>query len=302
MSYEIIYDKQFIKLDDETVIPMILAGSSNCFEAGRKGRNGKGDRSWWCITNYSNKQFYVNKLKLLEAVNIDIEKTVEAGMIKKSWEEKARTREEVLNSYGYHTSLALRTRNTGALTADKYFNFFKNGIRKAMTIEQLAEIGIHLQFSVYRWHTYKFSKTVPLVPVIDSVKEFYRQVKIFEKYKNTCIITEEGKEPHSPSISLYFDCHDDAVTAKLKSVRYKKKRSYKYIEQPFYYTLENDRGYLHKYTKFGYRYSSSWPGKQFPTENMALSYKNSLIKLKRMSAETWNIVKIDKSAQFKSYE
>ena len=30
MSYEIIYDKQFIKVSEDKFVPMILTGSNNC--------------------------------------------------------------------------------------------------------------------------------------------------------------------------------------------------------------------------------------------------------------------------------
>ena len=48
MSYEIIYDKQFIKVrkdNQDLHVPMVLSGSNNCYE-----HSGRRERSWFPFT------------------------------------------------------------------------------------------------------------------------------------------------------------------------------------------------------------------------------------------------------------
>lgn len=61
MSYEIIYNKQFVSLRKTgEVIPMLLAGSNNCYDIGLYGRNGRRSRDW------SNDRYYHQKGKISE--------------------------------------------------------------------------------------------------------------------------------------------------------------------------------------------------------------------------------------------
>lgn len=38
MSYEIVYDREFIKTNDGRIIPLVLSGSNNCWTTGVSGR------------------------------------------------------------------------------------------------------------------------------------------------------------------------------------------------------------------------------------------------------------------------
>ena len=49
MSVDIIYEKQFIDLKDGRYVPLLLSGSSNCYEYSSNGRERRA-RNWWLLT------------------------------------------------------------------------------------------------------------------------------------------------------------------------------------------------------------------------------------------------------------
>jgi len=112
MSYTIVYDRQFIKLEDGRIIPMILCGSNNCWQTTWNGKERR-ERYW---TPY--------------------------------WEQTvpAYTPEDLIKrveSYcgGEYQEHFMRG---GKWVDDAAFlRFFQNGIKQAKTIKELADERIH---------------------------------------------------------------------------------------------------------------------------------------------------------------
>jgi len=138
MSYDIFYDKQFVKLNDNTFIPMVLVGSNNCYDW-----NNKRSRSW---SNFS----------FLLSFSI-------AGSMEQMLERQAKTRADKLEQYpdeyndksfGNYTSLSNGGRGCN-MTYGQYLGIVKTGCKKALTIEQLKEERITLNV-----HTYNSNDTV----------------------------------------------------------------------------------------------------------------------------------------------
>lgn len=108
MSYEIVYAREFIKLSDGRIIPMILCGSNNCYETGRSGRERR-SREWY--------PFFFG-------ANINPAFTVAELM--------QRVYSFVPSTYGEHFM-----RNGKYVDDDGFVRFFGNGIKNAKTFEEI---------------------------------------------------------------------------------------------------------------------------------------------------------------------
>ena len=74
MSYNIIYDKQFVKLDQNAFIPMLLCGSNNVISYDRSNR-GRRSRNWYChdyILRGAENRFYGSAESILNNVQKEI--------------------------------------------------------------------------------------------------------------------------------------------------------------------------------------------------------------------------------------
>ena len=106
MGYTIIYDKKFIKTNGG-VIPLVLAGSSNCYTSTYAGRE-KRERSWCC---FSYKGPCPSAETLMEEVFKDIP-----------------------SNHNEHFVY-----NGKWVDDNGFVNFFKSGIRNALTLEELLD-------------------------------------------------------------------------------------------------------------------------------------------------------------------
>ena len=115
MSYEILYAKKFIKLSDNTFIPLVLSGSNNCttFVNGREVR----ERHWWVL----------------------------GGLVKKTEEEICEWAKSCLSS-SYSTEWFKS--GSSWISGDDIFSFIKNSAKRASTIEEILEANPHVSLSV----------------------------------------------------------------------------------------------------------------------------------------------------------
>jgi len=135
MSYEIIYDKQFVKVNDDIFIPMILAGSNNCYEYSPSGKERR-SRSWF---NFS---FLLNGAISGSIENmLDKQADVRANKIKQYPDEYKD------KDFGYYTGLSMG--GGCKVTYGQYIGIVKTGCKKALTIEQLKEEHITITISTY---------------------------------------------------------------------------------------------------------------------------------------------------------
>lgn len=308
MSYDIMYDKQFVKLPNDKFIPMILCGSNNVISYDRSER-GRRSRDWWCHTNILKEvgsTFFGTAKEILDGVESVIASTVKSNAnVKRSYEDRIYTEDEVRKAFGYFTSLAVGTQSTGQCTATKYYNLYKNGIKNSMTIKELSEANIHLEFSVYYYHKDKLSIPIPKWnrKNIESEKEFFSILKKAQKYIKDCVVTnEDHSDPHSPSLSLYF-ANSSWVEDRVKYIRKKEQRNWTGWADDIrdhFFTLQNDKGFLYKYTRNGYKYSWSSPMKFWKTFDEADKYRKSLISKGRSFAKDWRVERINKEHNFQT--
>lgn len=158
MPNEIIYDRLFIKLKNDTYIPIIQHGSSNCWEYDFFTKREIPEKHWWNI----NHMYNPNTQKT----------TYQDFWTKEQLEELADE---------WKTKELFKSRET-PFTEDEFKRWFLNGTKKARTIEELKEYNITL----YIWvDTYFLNKNYfhyldiqnedELIPKINRIKEWIQE-------------------------------------------------------------------------------------------------------------------------------
>lgn len=299
MSYQIYYDKQFVRLGNQ-YIPMSLDGSNNCTET----HNGyeRRERNWNCRDYYFKSlglgQFFATSEIIFSSLNQWIEKQVKSSL-DSEYREPHEDADYIKKHWGYYTGESFGG-GCSSLSLDQYLNWWKSGIKNAMTIEQLDNIGVHLEFSCFQWHSYSYSLPVPQTNIIKTEEQFYIELKVWQDWAKECLITEDAKTFH-PSIYLHFAGHNsDYVTNALKRYRSQNRkvtvRPKIDVEQDHYFALYmENHGYLSKYTSRGFKYISyqSTSSKIFRTEKLAEKYRQDLIKKNRHLAQDWIVKKVE---------
>lgn len=109
MSYEIVYSRQFLKID-EKIIPLVLYGSNNCYEVTWKGKERR-ERSWNTMYFGANTWIAQTEDKIMERINSYCNREYQEHFVR-----------------------------NGKWVDDKgLIRFFQNGIKNAKTIEELQE-------------------------------------------------------------------------------------------------------------------------------------------------------------------
>lgn len=286
MSFDILYNRQFIKVDDKRVIPFVLIGSNNLYEA---GSNNKRVREWSNIFTYNDgKRVIVENDTLLANIDKYRERTMErcAEQVKEykddSWAYDDKR-------WGYHVGVAMYGKHTSTTTFSAYRSFFKNGIKEAMTIEQLFGVGVRISIRVSPYYDEKEfqADNIMVLPTIvfKTTQELVDTVAEYEAYY---------KDVKSATLWLSASGMDNYLERK----RYQRKRDKvkERVTVNEYYVIkhiENDT-YFTKGLKYGYRYSyHAISGKAFHSEAKAKAFH------KRMrNKELFAVTKIEDTRTF----
>lgn len=265
MSYEIIYDKQFIKLPKNQFIPMLYWGSNNCTEW-HNGRERRA-RDWEVFKYHCGGNFYATKEEILKSVEdfrlskIQQNKETNERYIAEGNEGWCDTYSD--KSFGYWSSIAIggSTRNT---TFGRYKGLFTTGMKKALTVEELREEGIRV--NVYS----------------NCYGDKYGDLKLYSEFPTNgeelikCI--NEAEETFKNAEGVYVSvklCGASETNMKwLRRKLFPKKTKQDeptdsvQIEGFWTYKAPNG-GYFHKFTARGYRYSYQSAKYKFLTEDEA---------------------------------
>jgi hypothetical protein len=179
MSYEIVYDKQFIKVETENglrYVPMVLMGSNNCYDL-----NGRRDRSWFPFT------LNVGLLGTVAEYVAYWENSRKEIIERNNAEKRDAWHTEYSDkSFGYWTSIAIN----GSTHKTSYSNtvgLFKTGCAKALTIEQLKYENVVV---VVRSGYIGSSDVESFSKAVASDKELLEAIaECNKKYEGTGIIT-----------------------------------------------------------------------------------------------------------------
>lgn len=286
MSYDIIYGKQFVKLRKTgEVIPMLLAGSNNCFEIGRGGRNGRRVRSWDSLRYYNRKGKISEKPEVI-LKNLDAELNRTLRRHRGSKEDKPA---DIRNHFGYYASIVVGSGHCGGTSWPLYRSQFANGIRNAMTIEELDKLGVNLNIHHYSYKE-ESPNGKPKSVDIKTEQEYFAEMKKWREWQAAA-----GK-------MFYLTFHPsntDAVLRRLRTSKQKPPKEKTVVEQDHSFVLTNGHNNLIKYTSRGYRYSySDTGGKKFMTEEAAEKYRKMLVDKGRYNADIWSVKRVDSSYSF----
>lgn len=158
MSNEIIYDRLFIKLKNNTYIPIIQHGSSNCWDYDFFTKREIPEKHWWNINHIYNHNTQ--------------ETTYRDFWTKEQLEELADE---------WKTKELFKSRET-PFTEDEFKRWFLNGTKKARTIEELKNYGITLYIWVDTYflnqnyfHYLDIQSEDDLIPKINRIKEWIQE-------------------------------------------------------------------------------------------------------------------------------
>jgi len=278
MSYDIIYGKQFVNLRKTgEVIPILLAGPSNCFEIGVGGRNGRRVRSW------DSDRYYNGKGKISERPAVILNK-LDAELrkiIRNHQGDKEARPADIRKRFGYYVAMVVGSGHCGGTSWNRYRSVYANGIRSALTIEELDKLNINLVFEAGYGSQNSYPPTVP----IKTEREYFSELKKWRDWR-----ANGGR-----SFSLSFiPSNTDTVLERLRASKRKAPREKTRVEQDHYFVLTDGHNNLVKYTSRGYRYSySNSGGKHFMTEKDAEKYRKQLVANRRHNADIWKVKRVD---------
>lgn len=145
MSYSIFYRAMFIKMSNGEYIPMIESGDNNVWDVDRNRRS----RSWsscrWLHeSEQQRRRFSLTESEILDAARREILRTIESY----AGEEPAfggqpYTEEQIRADLGFFNAIKVSGHQT--TTASQFLNFFKSGLRNAVTFDELR-CGVRLSW------------------------------------------------------------------------------------------------------------------------------------------------------------
>jgi hypothetical protein len=270
MSYDIIYNRQFIKVDENRVIPFLEMGSNNCYEASGNGR--KRARSWGNSFGFTNGKLIANNEDILKEID-NFEESTKQNCIENS-ERYGEGWEYDPKRFGYHTGISFYGKSTRSTSFDAFKSYYKNGIKEAMTIEELWENDIRITLHVYRWlDEHITSKGLEIKPDVTftSTQHMIDTINEYETY-------------YGNKTTLYLHCNGDWLIERMKKRNNRNKvanrKEKKRVEVNEYFVLRNDNGgYFVRNTARGYKYTFFASGssvKSFMSEKQAESFKNKM--------------------------
>lgn len=172
MSYEIFYDKRFITVGDNRIIPIFQHGSNNCFEYSWSGRTISEKN--WSVVNYPFTERYVFSKEEIIKMSKEVAKD---GMYK--------------------------SRNR-AMTNDEIKRYYINGYKAAQTLEFYLELGNNFELrDISDWNNpirYNPKTTDELVKLIEELDSEDKRISMgftnreFKTPKRTRIIRKKQRK------------------------------------------------------------------------------------------------------------
>lgn len=276
MSYTIIYEKQFIKVSDSKVIPMIIIGDNNVWM--NSGINERRARDPHC-------PIIDGKVAVtLEEIKADLERIHTKYFDPRK--EITATRSE--KDFGVCSAIAMYGKGTGGTTWKMYENLYLNGYKQALTVEQLRD---HMSISVVV--SRRGTKLIPELDLLtkrgfETSEELNDYIEMVDK-----VIKEKGQGAYT------YKCKVDGwdIENVCKKLRRKHfpivKKSKVPTEVDSYYAITiNRHNYLVKSQKGGLMYTMlEGDSKPFATEKAAVAALDRL-KKRNWSCE-FGVIKIN---------
>ena len=167
MSYTILYRAMFVKMNDNKYIPIVEAGSNNCYDCGTSRRA----RSWhqWLFDGH--KLAYTRE-EIMQGVEkiIDEEKT-RVGQPRPDYMHNPGnyTEEEIENHFSYFSGLTVNNRDT---TAQMFRNFFLKGFKQAVETSRINfRVELHC---CHNWPNYEHRTATTEEELINAWNELHQ--------------------------------------------------------------------------------------------------------------------------------
>lgn len=243
MSYEILYNKIFIRLQNDNYIPLICSGSNNTYDCNCFTGKYVRAKDWWNIGQTS---AYDNITDMNEEFLLEHAFTSD-----------------------YDELFRNRTKTGKWITNEEWIRHLKAGIRNAMTFEKFTSLGnvLIIRGGIYTDNRYISSKSYQ----VSCDEEYYQALSD---------IKEEMKEKLNSDVKFKYDFNVNYGEPKVKRQAERKKRTRKPLDS--YYAIKiiapaYDSYFVRK-LKFGYKYSWSIShARKFRTEKSAEEYINNTL-------------------------
>lgn len=271
MSFEIIYNRAFIKVNETRFIPILEMGSNNCYEAAMRGNKMRRARSWTndCfLSNYKN-GFILTREEIISKIDEFRQERIErANENVKQYNDASWAYDD--KQFGYHTAITLYGKGTKGTSFAMFKNYYLNGVKTAKTIEEYKELGI-----TFNIHVYCFNRKQEFE---DKVIE-YKEPIYFETTEQMLAAIKEFSDYYNQyNYPFYLGCNISDYSAKrLKTKKQPKQIEYKDVTEVWTLISNENNGYFVKQVKYGYKYSY-WisSAKQFVSEKLATAFHNKM--------------------------
>lgn len=295
MSYEIVYDKQFLKVkeNDKTMFcPIILIGSSNCYD-----QHNKRSRNWWNFTYITGGKGFATMEEMIANAKNQREEKIKRN--KKRNEENIANGQEMYSEefsddkWGYFTSLSFG--GGCKSTFGQYKGLFKTGCQKAVTVEQLKQYSCAGVLIVSGYGTEeklaKFGK-----------KSFSYSVKtsqeLIEKYREA----EKYLEGTGLIPQIKFEA-TESIGKNMRKWYFKKSMKQKIEKEVGHYFIVKDfqlDNFVVRTKRNGYSYSDKRYAKKFrlPSQANAFAKKLSLKYLQLAGKDRFIVVPVEEKTTF----
>lgn len=268
MSYEIIYDKQFIKTKDNKFIPMTYMGSNNCTEM--HGNRERRVRDWSPL---------INAMPILTREEL---LTYWKDYMDGHMEDYSVGKENILWGMGIRIG--------GKSTYNDMLNFLNTSMDKAISFDQLKEMDYKLHIQAY--HDWKNKSLVvngiePINVYTNDEDEFMRVWEDAKKLPMRYIGANWGDNFGKYARQKYFP-------------RARKNQNKELVTVDEYYTIKVDSDrigygvYLGKHTARGMNYYGA-PYLKYPTKAKAQSLVNKFNK--KYPSRTYTVEKVNRPAR-----
>lgn len=298
MSHTIIYNRLFVKATDKNginyFVTMLLSGSNNCSQINQRTGREIRERSWKGWKYFTEGKLMATEQEIL--TNIDkerLERMNRAEENVKQYNDTSWAYDD--KNYGYHSSIRFSGRSCSGTSFSAFRSYFENGMKNALTIEQLLEHNINVEIHVSSYYKDEINKAgLEIKPDIypKTSQEFLEKAQEYsEYYKNTGgVYITFGSDW---AVERYFS--NKAVENKIKKQNNRKEKVRKEVDK--YFVLSNDNGFFIKLTRNGYRYafdSDAWSVKKWETRKQAQTYLDNMNK-KRTNVG-WEVIEVRKKA------
>ncbi len=265
MSYSIIYEKQFIKISETEVIPVILTGDNNVYE-----HSGARARDWY------NPLVNGKRVVTIDDINEELNHMHKQYFNPRNAETANRSEKD----FGYYSGIAMYGKGTHKTTWGMYKNVYLKGFEQALTLEQLSNESISVSVRITRL------SGSPVNPDVDALSKggFNTTAELLSHIEKCKAAIKENKGYH---FFIYLNGYD--LEKKVKRIRRKYFPTTKKVKVPtevdsFYaITIDTYGNYLTESKKGSINYSRwSDSAKAFLTEKQAEA------QIKRLNKRRWN--------------